>query len=146
MPGDSNVQAISNVQRLQRRLWLIILSPCRHLLILSRCFMAISRIWRADRGRLCQFLLSGTVNSLHRWWTGSTQGSARVDCLQSPTREAERETFSSPGALSVMCLWLARLRKQWLPRWGKSRRRKVNKYLRIFTLLKNREFWQEKKC
>lgn len=27
MPGDSNVQAISNVQRIQQRLWLIILFP-----------------------------------------------------------------------------------------------------------------------
>lgn len=46
-------------------------------------------------GRLCQFLLSGIVNSLHRWRTASAQGSTRLCCLQPPKGETERDIIFS---------------------------------------------------
>lgn len=46
-------------------------------------------------GRLCQFLLSGIVNSLHRWWTASARGSVRLCCLQPPKGETEGDMIFS---------------------------------------------------
>ena len=46
-------------------------------------------------GRLCQFLLSGIVNSLHRWRTASARGSARLYCLQPPKGETEGDIIFS---------------------------------------------------
>lgn len=53
-------------------------------------------------GRLCQFLLSGIVNSLHRWRTALAGGSARLYCLQPPKGKTEGDiTFSHNTACNM---------------------------------------------
>lgn len=57
-------------------------------------------------GRLCQFLLSGITNSLHRWRTASALGSARLDCLQPPRGRMEGDILYSHKTacnVSVVC-------------------------------------------
>lgn len=59
-------------------------------------------------GRLCQFLLSGTVNSLHRWWTASAQGSARLYCLQPLKGEVKADiifSYNTACNVSVLSKW-----------------------------------------
>lgn len=112
--------------------------PCHHLLILSRCFMAILRIWRADRGKTLPIsfvwdseFLTQMVDSLS---PGQRQG---ILPSTSKRRNGGRKTLSSLITLPVICLWFAKLRQHGFP-GGKTRKEESQqatwKYLLVWVI------------
>lgn len=104
VPGDSNVQAISNVQRIQQRLWLIILFPLPSPADFVQVFYGyLEDLENRQREDFANFFCLGLwMNSLHRWRTASAQGSARLYCLQPPKGETKGDIiFSHNTACNV---------------------------------------------
>lgn len=107
MPGDSNVQAISNVQRIQQRLWLIILFPLPSPADFVQVFYGyLEDLENRQREDFANFFCLGL-------WIPYTDGgqplrrAAPGYTASNLQKEKRRETLSSPTTLPVMCLSLA---------------------------------------
>lgn len=126
VPGDSNVQAISNVQRIQQRLWLITLFPLPSPADFVQVFYGyLEDLGNRQREDFANFFCLGL------WIPYTDGGQPQLRAAPGYTafnlqKEKWRETLSSPTTLPVMCLWLAKwdsMASQGV-KWG---RKKVNK-------------------
>lgn len=79
--------------------------PCHHLLILSRCFMAISRLWRTDRKKTLPISFVWDCEFLTQMVDSHRLANSMHNCLY-PQKESKRAILSTPKVLSVKCLWL----------------------------------------
>lgn len=106
VPGDSNVQAISNVQRIQR-LWLIILFPLPSPADFVQVFYGyLEDLENRQREDFANFFCLG----LRIPYTdgGQPQLRATPDYTAFNLRKEKwRETLPSPTTLSIIRLWLA---------------------------------------
>lgn len=126
VPGDSSVQAISNVQRIQQRLWLIILFPLPSPADFVQVFYGyLEDLENRQREDFANFFCLGL-------WIPYTDGgqpqlgAAPGYIAFNIQREKQRETLSSPTTLPVTCLWLANWDSM-ASQGVKWRRKKVNK-------------------
>ena len=139
MPGDSNVQAISNVQRIQQRLWLIILFPLPSPADFVQVFYGyLEDLENRQREDFANFFC------LRLWIPYTDGGQPRLRAAPGCTAfsvqgEVEGVIIFSPSTACNVCV-VSKLRQRGFKGGGGEgrggrRRKKVNKYLENIYLL-----------
>lgn len=126
--------------------------PCHHLLILSRCFMAILRIWRTDRGKTLPISFVWDCEWIPYTDGGQPQLRAAPGYIASNLQKEKRRgdiIFSHSTACNVSVV--SKLRQQGCTE-GKGRkgetRQVTGKYLLVWGVTKrlgrNKKGWSER--